>query len=194
MRRPAGSSAARRRSRRAVAPPSARRGTTGRKAKPATHASCHLSDPGALSDPSPRFLPLRLSPSLREVLRSLARRRSCARRGVANALALLRLCPLQPTVPARDVASEQATRFRSVQHEREVAGPTHRRRARRLAPLPPRWSLCLLAASNAAAVRLHERSRFVFEGGRWFYVDGDFMEGTSGPFGARSSIQKSRIR
>jgi SEC-C motif-containing protein len=23
------------------------------------------------------------------------------------------------------------------------------------------------------AVRLHERSRFVHEGGRWFYVDGD---------------------
>jgi SEC-C motif-containing protein len=23
------------------------------------------------------------------------------------------------------------------------------------------------------AVRLHERSRFVREGGRWFYVDGD---------------------
>ena len=23
------------------------------------------------------------------------------------------------------------------------------------------------------AVRLHERSRFVLEGGRWFYVDGD---------------------
>ena len=36
-------------------------------------------------------------------------------------------------------------------------------------------------ASNAAAVRLHERSRFVFEDGRWFYVDGDFVEGTSGP-------------
>jgi SEC-C motif domain protein len=36
-------------------------------------------------------------------------------------------------------------------------------------------------ASNAAAVRLHERSRFVREGGRWFYVDGDLMErGTSG--------------
>ena len=28
-------------------------------------------------------------------------------------------------------------------------------------------------ASNAAAVRLHERSRFVLEGGRWFYLDGD---------------------
>lgn len=27
--------------------------------------------------------------------------------------------------------------------------------------------------SNAAAVRQHERSRFVREGGRWFYVDGD---------------------
>jgi len=27
--------------------------------------------------------------------------------------------------------------------------------------------------SNAAAVRHHERSRFVLEGGRWFYVDGD---------------------
>jgi SEC-C motif-containing protein len=35
-------------------------------------------------------------------------------------------------------------------------------------------------ASNAAAVRLHERSRFVLEDGRWFYVDGDFLEGTSG--------------
>jgi len=31
-------------------------------------------------------------------------------------------------------------------------------------------------ASNAAAVRLHERSRFVREGGRWFYVDGDLLE------------------
>ncbi|HEY4214063.1 MAG TPA: YchJ family metal-binding protein [Steroidobacteraceae bacterium] len=30
-------------------------------------------------------------------------------------------------------------------------------------------------ASNAAAVRLHERSRFVREGGRWFYVDGDLL-------------------
>jgi SEC-C motif-containing protein len=30
--------------------------------------------------------------------------------------------------------------------------------------------------SNAAAVRLHERSRFVREGGRWFYVDGDLLE------------------
>ena len=27
-------------------------------------------------------------------------------------------------------------------------------------------------ASNAAAVRLHERSRFVRENGRWLYVDG----------------------
>jgi SEC-C motif-containing protein len=27
--------------------------------------------------------------------------------------------------------------------------------------------------SHAAAVRQHERSRFVREGGRWFYVDGD---------------------
>jgi SEC-C motif-containing protein len=27
--------------------------------------------------------------------------------------------------------------------------------------------------SNAPAVRHHERSRFVCEGGRWFYVDGD---------------------
>jgi SEC-C motif-containing protein len=30
--------------------------------------------------------------------------------------------------------------------------------------------------SNAAAVRQHERSRFVLEGGRWFYVDGRFIE------------------
>ena len=29
--------------------------------------------------------------------------------------------------------------------------------------------------SNAAAVRQHERSRFVREGGSWFYVDGDVM-------------------
>ncbi len=29
--------------------------------------------------------------------------------------------------------------------------------------------------SNAAAVRQHERSRFVREAGRWFYVDGDMM-------------------
>ncbi len=28
-------------------------------------------------------------------------------------------------------------------------------------------------ASDAAAVRLHERSRFVREEGRWFYVEGD---------------------
>lgn len=28
--------------------------------------------------------------------------------------------------------------------------------------------------SNAPAVRLHERSRFVRESGRWFYVDGTF--------------------
>jgi len=27
------------------------------------------------------------------------------------------------------------------------------------------------------AHRLHERSRFVREGGRWFYVDGDIAEG-----------------
>ena len=27
------------------------------------------------------------------------------------------------------------------------------------------------------AVRLHERSRFVKDNGRWFYVDGDFVEG-----------------
>jgi SEC-C motif domain protein len=27
--------------------------------------------------------------------------------------------------------------------------------------------------SNAAAVRQHERSRFVLEGGAWFYVDGE---------------------
>jgi len=31
-------------------------------------------------------------------------------------------------------------------------------------------------ASNAAAVRLHERSRFVREDGRWFYVDGHLLE------------------
>jgi SEC-C motif domain protein len=30
--------------------------------------------------------------------------------------------------------------------------------------------------SNAAAVRQHERSRFICEGGRWFYVDGDLVE------------------
>jgi SEC-C motif-containing protein len=29
--------------------------------------------------------------------------------------------------------------------------------------------------SNAAAVRQHERSRFVREGGSWFYVDGDII-------------------
>ena len=29
--------------------------------------------------------------------------------------------------------------------------------------------------SNAAAVRQHERSRFVREDGKWFYVDGDFV-------------------
>jgi SEC-C motif domain protein len=38
-------------------------------------------------------------------------------------------------------------------------------------------------ASNAAAVRLHERSRFVREGGRWFYVDGDMLQGTSSAIG-----------
>jgi len=26
---------------------------------------------------------------------------------------------------------------------------------------------------GASAARLHERSRFVLEGGRWFYVDGE---------------------
>jgi SEC-C motif-containing protein len=31
-------------------------------------------------------------------------------------------------------------------------------------------------ASNAAAVRLHERSHFVREGGRWFYVDGELLK------------------
>jgi SEC-C motif domain protein len=30
--------------------------------------------------------------------------------------------------------------------------------------------------SNAAAVRQHERSRFVREGGRWLYVDSDLLE------------------
>jgi SEC-C motif domain protein len=30
--------------------------------------------------------------------------------------------------------------------------------------------------SNASAVRLHERSRFVREGGKWFYVDGDLLK------------------
>lgn len=29
--------------------------------------------------------------------------------------------------------------------------------------------------NNAAAVRHHERSRFVREDGRWFYVDGDLL-------------------
>lgn len=29
--------------------------------------------------------------------------------------------------------------------------------------------------SNASAVRLHERSRFIRENGRWYYVDGDFL-------------------
>jgi SEC-C motif-containing protein len=29
--------------------------------------------------------------------------------------------------------------------------------------------------SNAAAVRQHERSRFVQEAGRWLYVDGDLL-------------------
>ena len=31
-------------------------------------------------------------------------------------------------------------------------------------------------ASNASAVRLHERSRFVFEDGKWWYVDGVLIE------------------
>jgi SEC-C motif-containing protein len=30
-------------------------------------------------------------------------------------------------------------------------------------------------ASNAGAIRQHERSRFVRVDGRWFYVDGDLM-------------------
>ena len=30
--------------------------------------------------------------------------------------------------------------------------------------------------SNAAAVRHHERSRFVREGGAWLYVDGDLLD------------------
>ena len=30
-------------------------------------------------------------------------------------------------------------------------------------------------ASNAAAVRLHERSRFLRESGRWLYVDGELL-------------------
>jgi len=30
--------------------------------------------------------------------------------------------------------------------------------------------------SNAAALRLHERSRFVREHGSWLYVDGDFVD------------------
>ena len=30
--------------------------------------------------------------------------------------------------------------------------------------------------SNAAAVRHHERSRFIREDGRWLYVDGDLLE------------------
>jgi SEC-C motif-containing protein len=29
---------------------------------------------------------------------------------------------------------------------------------------------------GASAARLHERSRFVKEGGRWFYVDGDILD------------------
>lgn len=29
--------------------------------------------------------------------------------------------------------------------------------------------------ANAAAIRHHERSRFVREGGKWLYVDGDFV-------------------
>ena len=31
------------------------------------------------------------------------------------------------------------------------------------------------SASSGQAVRLHERSRFVREKGRWFYVDGDML-------------------
>ncbi len=31
---------------------------------------------------------------------------------------------------------------------------------------------------NGKAYRLHERSRFVFEQGRWFYVDGDILTGS----------------
>lgn len=30
-------------------------------------------------------------------------------------------------------------------------------------------------AGGGRAVRLHERSRFVKEGGRWYYVDGDLL-------------------
>ena len=32
---------------------------------------------------------------------------------------------------------------------------------------------CVLVSLISRAVRLHERSRFVREAGRWFYVDGD---------------------
>ena len=35
--------------------------------------------------------------------------------------------------------------------------------------------------SNAAAIRQHERSRFVREGGRWLYVDGDMGGRESDP-------------
>jgi SEC-C motif-containing protein len=31
------------------------------------------------------------------------------------------------------------------------------------------------SAGSGQAVRLHERSRFVHENGRWFYVDGDML-------------------
>lgn len=37
---------------------------------------------------------------------------------------------------------------------------------------------------NGRAARLHEVSRFVRENGRWFYVDGDFVE-KARPEGAR---------
>jgi SEC-C motif-containing protein len=41
--------------------------------------------------------------------------------------------------------------------------------------------------NNASAVRLHERSRFVREDGRWLYVDGKFIEPKSQAITRRST-------
>ena len=46
-----------------------------------------------------------------------------------------------------------------------------------VAPVDREWAevefIARYRIGGASAARLHERSRFVREGGRWFYIDGD---------------------
>ena len=67
-----------------------------------------------------------------------------------------------------DVGPDEGTRWLGLEVRRHTAADADHAQVEFVARYRP-------AAGSGAAVRIHERSRFVRENGRWYYVDGDLL-------------------